>query len=215
MNRLGRSDRRPLAVRFAERVDVNGPTMPHMTTPCHVWTGAKEDEYGSIRVDGRSQRAHRVAFLLKWGRWPEPFACHHCDNPPCVRWDHLFEGTAADNARDMAAKGRGVAPITDANREKTHCVNGHPFDESNTYLHANTGNRVCRACGALRARRRWVPRPTSGQCECGHDYACHFGRGRNRQCNGAGYDPRMAWKLNCRCGSFRLALLNPALPASE
>jgi len=32
--------------------------------------------------------------------------CHHCDRPLCVRPDHLFVGTQADNMADMAAKGR-------------------------------------------------------------------------------------------------------------
>lgn len=31
---------------------------------------------------------------------------HHCDNPPCFRFDHLFLGTQADNVADMVAKGR-------------------------------------------------------------------------------------------------------------
>jgi hypothetical protein len=37
---------------------------------------------------------------------PGYFACHHCDNPPCIRPIHLFAGTASDNVRDALHKGR-------------------------------------------------------------------------------------------------------------
>jgi hypothetical protein len=63
--------------------------------------------YGGFRF-GKLQLAHRVAFFLKHGRWPKPCACHHCDNPLCIRWSHLFEGTKADNNKDMLAKDRQV-----------------------------------------------------------------------------------------------------------
>lgn len=35
---------------------------------------------------------------------------HKCDNPACVRVDHLFLGTPTDNVRDCVAKQRHVPP---------------------------------------------------------------------------------------------------------
>ena len=122
-------------------------------TGCLVWTGATNgDGYGSLRWDGRTQRAHRVAWALVHGEIAPGYSvCHRCDNPACIRVDHLFLGTHAENMRDMAAKGRARSPLPAIRRAATHCHRGHEFDEANTYWDAR-GQRVCRKCQALRTR---------------------------------------------------------------
>lgn len=51
--------------------------------------------------------AHRVAWVLAGNPDPgELCVLHHCDNPPCIRPDHLFLGTRGDNSADMMQKGR-------------------------------------------------------------------------------------------------------------
>lgn len=83
------------------------------TESCWLWTGAKKPKgYGVIGVGGKkSGLAHRVSWRLASGSDPGPlWVLHRCDNPSCVRPDHLFLGTAKTNTADMVAKGRGVRP---------------------------------------------------------------------------------------------------------
>lgn len=76
---------------------------------CWEWTGSRigKNQYGQFTTaDG--QYAHRFSWALANGR-PVPSGLsvlHHCDNPICVRPDHLFVGTHTDNMRDAARKGR-------------------------------------------------------------------------------------------------------------
>ena len=77
------------------------------TDHCWLWTGGTdEDGYGMFVLD-QERRAHRVAFELSFGPIPEGMCvCHHCDNPRCVRPDHLFLGTNEHNQTDKLRKGR-------------------------------------------------------------------------------------------------------------
>ncbi len=75
---------------------------------CWLWTGGIfPTGYGWFNVSGKMLRAHRFSWELHFGPIPDgKIVCHHCDNPACVRPDHLFLGTAQDNKDDCVAKGR-------------------------------------------------------------------------------------------------------------
>lgn len=116
--------------RFWSKVDKNGPTMPHMDSQCWVWTGAARvsacGRYGQFWLNGRTVPAARVALLSAGVDVPPGyFACHRCDNPGCVRPDHLFPGTPMDNARDMVEKGRWRGPSDPAANVRRHFGDDH------------------------------------------------------------------------------------------
>src|SRR5687768_7875966 len=104
---------------------------------CWAWTGVMgTNGYGLFWVrrgfkQYSSVGAHRVAWRLANGPVPDGlWVLHRCDNPRCVRPDHLFLGTHSDNMRDMWSKNRhrprGTAPT------RTHCAHGHKFTPENT-----------------------------------------------------------------------------------
>ena len=97
--------------RFDAKVDRNGPVPEHCHElgPCWLWTGARKKSvgYGNFWLDGHVVPAHRVAWELEHGSITGALlVLHRCDNPLCVRPDHLFLGTHADNAQDAKRKGR-------------------------------------------------------------------------------------------------------------
>lgn len=75
---------------------------------CWLWTAHKLTRgYGRFCIRGTWVLAHRLAYELTHGPIPTgAFICHHCDNPSCVRPDHLFCGTQHDNMSDCVQKNR-------------------------------------------------------------------------------------------------------------
>lgn len=88
---------------FWQRVDnSSGPDN------CWPYLGAKRSNgYGRLRVRGRYELAHRMAYKFKFGVEPGRLVVmHKCDNPPCCNPRHLVLGTHSDNMADKTAKGR-------------------------------------------------------------------------------------------------------------
>lgn len=79
------------------------------TEGCWEWAGSKDAYgYGRFKINLVNHKAHRVAYELFVGAIEGDLCVlHRCDNPGCVRSDHLFLGTRADNASDRVEKGRG------------------------------------------------------------------------------------------------------------
>lgn len=96
--------------RFRQRFDAKVMLVPF--SDCHYWMGSVDSfGYGEIKVDGRIERAHRVAFRFSRGFVPDrgkdgQLVRHTCDQPLCVNPQHLITGTQADNMADKQARGR-------------------------------------------------------------------------------------------------------------
>jgi hypothetical protein len=94
---------------FWSKIDKDGPIMSGMKTKCWVWTAYKAPYGMFYPPSGSFIFAHRYAWKRKRGRILKgKSVLHRCDNPPCVRFSHLFLGTAKDNAKDMLMKGRAL-----------------------------------------------------------------------------------------------------------
>ncbi len=117
---------------------------------CWEWTASRTTAgYGQTSVAGKYRMAHRALYELLVGPIPNGLQLDHlCRNRGCVRPDHLEPVTQAENLR------RGER----WQQRKTHCPQGHEYDEANTYVTPSRPTaRYCRECnrvtGVERQRR--------------------------------------------------------------
>lgn len=96
----------------------------------------------------RVPRVHRLVLLAFVGPRPDGMECRHIDGDHQnnilgnLRW-----GTHSENEFDRVKHG------THHNARKTHCANGHPFDDVTTFTRTN-GGRGCRVCQKARDHAR-------------------------------------------------------------
>ena len=118
-------------------------------TGCWLWQGCRNrGGYGVIAVRRWPHLAHRVMYVAEFGPIPLGLTIDHvyargCRYRHCINPLHLEPVTHAENMR------RGYFAT------KATCINGHPFDESNTRMAVRGGRTVreCRACVRTRLRQ--------------------------------------------------------------
>lgn len=120
-------------------------------TGCWEWTRSKDGGYGQFHRCG-TKWAHRVYYRWAHGKIPDDRVVDHmCMNRSCVNPDHLrivdWRTNTTDNSGSFAA----------VNRAKTHCPQGHEYNEENT-IRSKAGWRQCRICTYASNRRRRLKR---------------------------------------------------------
>lgn len=121
------------------------------TDSCWNWKGGKSKSgYGNFWYNEKTIRVHRFAYELLVGKIPKGLQIDHlCRNRACVNPTHLEVVTIKENInRGLTGLIRGTQQIT-----KTHCPQGHEYNEGNIY-HNKKGGRFCRVCTIERARKR-------------------------------------------------------------
>lgn len=104
----------------------------------------------TLRGGGKHTKARVHVLMLEAFVGPRPeggIACHRNDQSADNRLENLYWGTKSHNGVDCVRNG------LNANRNKTHCKQGHEYTPGNTYV-SKAGGRFCRECHNQRGRDR-------------------------------------------------------------
>jgi HNH endonuclease len=102
-------------------------------------TPSEAHGYDYYYIGRKRVYAHRYAYEQWYGSIDPTLDIDHlCRNRRCIRPTHLELVTRSENVK------RGERA------QRTECINGHPFDDENTYYGRG---RKCRKCAAERMRR--------------------------------------------------------------
>ena len=115
---------------------------------CHIYNGYKNSNgYGQFRDKDSNKltRTHREAYKQLVGDLDSTkVILHLCDNPPCMNVDHLYQGTQAENIKDMWSKGRA------AKSDLKVCKNDHEYPDDRP---RGINKNRCRECAKERNRK--------------------------------------------------------------
>lgn len=92
---------------------------------CWVWKGYKGKlGYSVVHYDNKPMQGHRASYLIYKGNIPKELqVCHTCDNRACLNPEHLYLGSAKDNARDRDQRGRKASTLGSKNGNNKLCEN--------------------------------------------------------------------------------------------
>lgn len=135
-------------VRSLPRVDKRGRRV--RARLLSQWAHPSGHKYVKLSKDGayRSGKVHRLVLLAFTGPAPDKHEALHRDgNPGNNRIDNLSWGTRSENLYDRVRHGTHHMAV------KTHCPQGHPYDDVNTYRTRDGKRRMCRTCLRFRNAR--------------------------------------------------------------
>jgi hypothetical protein len=148
--------------RFFSKVSIN-QEIAWNNTPCWTWTAHSYAGYGLFKWLNTNTLVHRLMYawlvepLPRQHGFPTTSEIDHlCRNRACCNPVHLELVTPSIN------KQRSTNPSA-VNKQKTHCIKGHAFDEENTYYRIRNGKQVrdCKTCcrewqaAHIEERRMW------------------------------------------------------------